>query len=126
MNVSVLLKVHAIVIGLFGIGFLIAPAAFGSTYVGGVNATTELALRNAGVGLLVVGIVSWFAAAAAPSALRLWIVRAFALGAALGALLTFVGMSSGVMGATGWVNVVIQVIFLVGFGYYGFVKTQAA
>ena len=126
MNVSVLLKVQAIVSGLFGIGFLIAPAAFGSAYAGGVNATTELALRYAGAAFLVIGIVSWFAAAAAPSPLRLWIARAFALYAALGALLGFAGMSSGVMGATGWVNVVIDVIFLVGFGYYGFVKTEAA
>ena len=126
VNVSLLLKIHAILIGLTGIGFLIAPAALGSAYAGGVNATTELALRNTGVALLVVGIVSWFAGTAPPSALRLWIVRAFVLGAALGALLNVVGMSSGLMGATAWVNVVSELIFLVGFGYYGFVKTEAA
>ena len=126
MNLTLLLRVNAIVAGLFGIGFLVAPAAFGSAYAGGVNATTELALRYFGAANLVIGTVSWFAAAATPSPLRLWIVRVFALYAALGLLLDFMGMSSAVMGATGWVNVVIDVAFLAGFGYYGFVKAEAA
>lgn len=124
MNVSFWLKVNTIVLGLFGLGFLIAPSALGSSYAGGVNATTELALRYVGAAFLVLGIVSWFAAGAGGSSLQRWIVRAFALYAALGLVLDFTGMSSGVMTSMGYLNVAIDVIFLVSFGYFGFMRSE--
>lgn len=124
MNVSFWLKVNTIVLGLFGLGFLIAPSALGSSYAGGVNATTELALRYVGAAFLVLGIVSWFAAGAGGSSLQRWIVRAFALYAALGLVLDFTGMSSGVMTSMGYLNLAIDVIFLVAFGYFGFMRSE--
>ena len=124
VNVSFWLKVNTIVLGLFGLGFLIAPSALGSSYAGGVNATTELALRYVGAAFLVLGIVSWFAAGAGGSSLQRWIVRAFALYAALGLVLDFTGMSSGVMTSMGYLNVAIDVIFLVAFGYFGFMRSE--
>ena len=124
MKVSFWLKVNTIVLGLFGLGFLIAPSALGSSYAGGVSATTELALRYVGAAFLVLGVVSWFAAGAGGSSLQRWIVRAFALYAALGLVLDFTGMSSGVMTSMGYLNVAIDVIFLVAFGYFGFIRSE--
>ena len=126
MNVSFWLKVNAIVLGLFGLAFLIVPSALGSSYAGGVNATTELALRYVGSAFVVQAIVSWFAAEAGGSPLQRWIVRAFALESALGIVISFTGMSSGVMTSMGYLNVAIGVIFLIAFGYFGFVRTEPA
>jgi len=124
VNVSFWLKVNAIVLGLFGLGFLIAPSALGSSYAGGVNATTELALRYFGSAFVVLAIVSWFAAGAGASSLQRWIVRAFALDGALGVVLAVTGMSSGVMTSMGYLNLALGAIFLVAFGYFGFMRSD--
>jgi hypothetical protein len=124
MTSSFWLKAQAVVSGLFGIGFLIAPASLGTAYAAGVNPTTELALRYLGAVLLSVAVIAWMASSAERSALRLWVIRSGALYGVLGIALAFLGMSNGVMTSLGWLNVLLGGLFLVTFGYFGFVRTD--
>ena len=130
MTVSLWLKAYSVVFVLFGLGFLIAPSALGSSYAGGVNATTELALRYLGTAYLAIALVSWFAGATsspAPqgdSSLQRWVVRAFAVYSAVSLVVDVIGLSGGVLTSTGYTSVAIDVVFLAAFGYFGFARSE--
>jgi hypothetical protein len=71
--------------------------------------------------------VSWVAATAPGSALKLGLVRIVAVSQVVGLIVTILAVSSGTIGAAGGaLNVVVEVISIAGFGYYGLVNTADA
>ncbi len=112
---------------LFGLGFLFVPEAVASSYGGKVDATAIAVARYWAATLIPVGYVSWVAATAPGSPLKLHLTRAFEFVGILNLIVTFLAMSAGVISTAGGVfNLILAAIFTVGFGYYGWAKTEAA
>jgi hypothetical protein len=112
---------------IFGLGFLLVPEAVASSYGAKADATTIATARYWAATLVPLGYVSWIAARSAGSPLKLQLTRAFEFIGILNIVVTLLAMSSGVIATAGGVfNIALGVIFTVGFGYYGWAKTEAA
>ena len=125
MVLRYLFYVLAVVQLIFGLGFLVIPETLGAQYGGTMNATSVAIGRYWGGTLLPLAYVSWMAGSAMASPLKLVIVRMWALTSLLGLVATFLAYQTGVISAAGFgLNVVLTGVFLVGFGYYGWMKTS--
>lgn len=125
MVLRYLFYVTALVQLVFGLGFLVIPETVGSQYGGTMNATAVAIGRYFGAALLPLAYVSWMAAGATASALKLVIVRVWAVTPVFSLIATLLANATGVVNVAGAVvNVVLTGVFLIGFGYYGWVKTS--
>lgn len=112
---------------LFGLGFLVVPETVASSYGGTINATGIAIGRYWGATLVPLGYVSWVAATASGSPLKLQLTRANEFVAILTFIATVLAMSAGVISTAGGIfNLALSVLFTAGFGYYGWAKTEAA
>lgn len=117
----------AVVNVVFGALFLFIPETLGTTYGGKMDATAITVARYFGSVVLPLGYLGWVLATAEASALKLAAIRTFAVTPVLGAIVTLLALSAGVINAGGAVfNLVLYAIFVMGFGYYGFVKAESA
>jgi len=117
----------AIINLVFGIAFLLLPQNLGSAYAAPLNDAAIVVGRYFGAALLPLAYLSWVAATAPSSALKLALVRVVAASQLLGLIVAILAMSAGTIGAAGGIlNVVLEVTSIVGFGYYGFVNTEDA
>lgn len=128
MILRYLFYVLAVIQLVLGLGYLAIPETLASQYGSmRMDATAAAVARFFGATLLPLAYVSWTAAGAAGSPLKVVIVRAWAVTPVLGLVATFLVYPSGVLGLEGTiVQVVLAGVFLIGFGYYGWVKTEAA
>jgi hypothetical protein len=112
---------------LFGIAFLLLPQNLGSAYSAPLNDAAIVVARYFGAALLPLAYLSWVAATAPSSALKLALVRVVAVSQLLGLIVAILALSAGTISAAGGIlNVVLAAISILGFGYYGFVNTKDA
>ena len=123
MRLSNLMAIKAIIVVVFGIGFVLIPATVMSFYgvtldPGGVYMTQLF-----GAAFILLGILLWFARTASASdvALRA-IVLAVAVGDTIGFIVALRAQLSGVVNALGWVTVALYLLLALGFGYFRFAK----
>ena len=123
MRLSNLMAIKAIIVVVFGIGFVLMPATVMSFYgvtldPGGVYMTQLF-----GAAFILIGILLWFARTASASdvALRA-IVLAVAVGDTIGFIVALRAQLSGVVNALGWVTVALYLLLALGFGYFRFAK----
>lgn len=117
----------AVINVLYGLGFLLIPETLASWYSASPNATAVATARYWGATLLPLGYVAWIAATTGGSPLKLHLTRATEFVAILNFIVTVVAMSGGVISTAGGIlNLVLSAIFTLGFGYYGWAKTEAA
>ena len=123
MKLSSLMAIKAIIVVVFGVGFVLIPATVMSVYgvtldPGGVYMTQLF-----GAAFILLGILLWFARTASASdvALRA-IVLAVAIGDTIGFLVALLAQLSGVVNALGWVTVALYLLLALGFGYFRFAK----
>lgn len=110
---------------IFGLGFFFVPEQMGAAYSGAMTPTAVAVGRYWAATLLGLAYVSWMAGSAMASPLKLVIVRANAAISLISVIATFLAYSAGVISAAGTgLNVVLTGIFLIGFGYYGWVKKE--
>lgn len=119
MKLSTIFVINAILSLLFGLGFLLAPAMQLTSFGAVSSAAAELIARTYGGGLLGLALMSWLARGAEMSAARSAIVWGFVVQHAIGALVLLLGISGGVINATGYVAVVLDGLLAVGFVVYG-------
>lgn len=125
MVLRYLFYVTAVVQFVFGLGFLVVPETVGSQYGGTMNATAASIGRYFGAALLPLAYVSWMAAGAMASPFKLVIVRVWAVTPVFSLIATLLTYAAGVVNVAGAVvNVVLTGVFLIGFGYYGWMKTN--
>lgn len=111
----------------FGVGLLFVPEQVASAYGSSFDPTAIALARFLGAALLPLAWVSWAAASTGGSPLKLALARTYEFGGIADLIVTWLALQAGVMTATGaTVNFVVAAIFTVGFGYYGWVKTEAA
>lgn len=100
----------------------------GSIYGFQNTADPELMLsaRYFGWGLLAVGLICALAANSPPSEARQAIVKGLFLAQIVGAVVSAMGIANGVFNAVGWSAVIIYLLLAIGYGYFWFVKPEAA
>jgi hypothetical protein len=122
MKVNTLMIITAILLAVYGIGFVIAPAPLLSLM--GITADPAVAFITQAFGAALIGyaVMNWFARNAVDSDARQAIVLADASFNALAIVVNLLGTLSGVLNVLGWSNVVIHLLLAAGFAYF-LVKT---
>ncbi len=121
MKLKTFLIVVAAVSMLFAIALISAPAWMDMSFGTGGTPGEILSDRMLGSALLGFAVLFWMARNfTGPSA------RPVIVAGLVGELALFIvslsGMINSIMDATGWITVVISLLFAVGFGYYEFVR----
>lgn len=120
MKLSALFTINAIVALLFGLGFVLAPAATLAPYGVTTNEAGILVARLLGAAFLGFSMIAWFARNTEESAARRAIVLGLFLGFAAGFAVSLFGQFTGVVNALGWSTVGIYLLLALGYGYFQF------
>ena len=120
MKLGTLMLVTAIVAGLFGIGFVLAPAQVLAPYGVEANAQMEQLGGLFGATLILLAVLTWSARNAPDSPARQAIVLGIFVGEAIGFVVSLMGQLEGVMNALGWSTVAIYAFFTLAYGYFQF------
>jgi preprotein translocase subunit SecY len=110
----------ASVIGLvFALALLLVPQFMDTTY--GTSATPGEILtdRFFGATLLAVAVITWLARDLTGASVRPVLMGGL-IGEAVGLVVSLLGVLSGVMNATGWLNVALYLLLGLGFAYFQF------
>ncbi|MBI4672179.1 MAG: hypothetical protein HY741_10995 [Chloroflexi bacterium] len=120
MKLSTFLAIAAVIYGIFGVGELLAPAQFLATMGVTLNEGGQLATRAGATAAIGYAVIFWFARKAEMSAA----LRAILLGNVVFLVLEIIvlglGVLSGDMSPAGLPGLVVNVLLLVGFGYFYF------
>jgi hypothetical protein len=125
MNIRTLMLLTAVAGLLFGVGYIIAPAALLSFFGADTNEVGLMLARFFGGAVLGHAVLTWFARKAEITELRRHIVPALAIVFTIGAVLALAAQITGIMQATGWVAVALMAAFAVAWAYVQFTGGRA-
>jgi hypothetical protein len=113
----------AVVVAVFGIGFVLVPVFMGSIYGMKVDAVAALMARLFGAAFICEGIVLWFAKGGAISEKPVrGLVTAVVVSNAIGFIVCLLATLAGVWNALGWLSVGLYLVFGLAFAYFLFKK----
>jgi hypothetical protein len=120
-----LFRLHAVLAAIYALGLVLVPRVviglLSDKPLGSVG--TDIT-RLFGAALVLIALATWAASRMTDPAPR----RAIALGllvyAILGAIITLPGQFAGTWGALGWSSIVTYLIFVIGYGYFLFVRPE--
>lgn len=125
MNLTNLFRLHAVLAAAYAIGLVLAPRwvmdlladeSLGSV---GIDVT-----RLFGAALVLVTLLSWGASRSDDSRLRRLVATCLLVYTALGGTIALVGQLAGTWGILGWSSVATYLIFVIGYGYFLFLKAE--
>jgi hypothetical protein len=116
------MTISAIVAFIFGIGFIIAPAASLAPYGTTTDLTGLFLGRYLGASLLGIAFLTWLTRNATPSDTRKGLLTGLFVTMLLGFLVALYDVFAGAGNALVWLNVVIYLLLAFGFGYFTFMK----
>lgn len=115
MKLNVLMICNAIVAGVFGIAFALAPGWVVSLYGVAPDAQLGYVAQLFGAALIVLAVVTWMARDAADSDARQAIVVGLAVGDSVGFVVALIGQLGAVVNPLGWSSVAIYGLLAAGF-----------
>ena len=119
MKLGTLFTINSIVVGLFAIGFVLAPGPLLAPYgLVDLSAGAILVARLFGAALCGFCIISVLVRGAPDSVALRAIVTAFFLADGIGFVVALLGQLAGVTNALGWSTVAIYLLLGAGFGYF--------
>jgi len=118
MKLSTFISIHSILLFLFGLGFLLAPAEMLSVYATSTNSTGLLTAGVFGIGNIQLSIIMWTSRNDVGSKTLKTLVLLLFLGNALAFMLALQAQISGVFNVLGWTNVALYLFFTFGYGYF--------
>ncbi len=124
MKLNNLFALNAILAGLFGLGFILVPATVYDLYGIDIDDFLRYTSQLFGATLLGIAVISWLARSLSDVRARKAILTGFFVGEGLSAILAIIGQFRDSAVAMGWINVVIYVIFTLGFAYFLFVNPE--
>jgi hypothetical protein len=125
INLTNLFRLHAILAALYAIGLVLIP----QTIIGLLSPTplngpgTDIT-RLFGAALVLVAMLAWGASNQTDRAARRGSAQFLLVYVTLGLIITLLGQLAGTWGPLGWSSVVAYAIFVVGYGYFLFVKPE--
>src|SRR5687767_2436109 len=126
MRLSTLLLIAGLLGILFGLAFLLAPAATLAPYGASTDAAGILMTRFFGAALLQLGLVLYLVRNVAEPAAQRAIVTGSFLGSAAGLLVALMGQLSGLINSLGWTTVLIYGLLMIGYASFMFARPRTA
>ncbi len=126
MKYSQFLTISAVIAFLFGLFFILVPAQVISLYGRTTDLPGQFMARYFGSALLGIAVLGWLVRKAPVSATRLAVTQGLFVVTALGFVVALYDSFSGGGNGLVWSNVVIYLLLAAGFGYFLYVKPQAA
>lgn len=126
MKLKTLFIINTIVAGLFGLGFLFVPNQVTAPYGVTLNEAGIGIIRLLGAAFIGFALIAWFARDAAASEARRAIVLSYFIAFVIDTLVSLQGQLTGTFNALGWSTVVISALFALSYGYFQFMKPEAA
>lgn len=126
MKLSWLLTFNAIAAALFGIPAVLLPGSLYSIY--GLNSTAgaQLVMQFFGSTLIAEALITWGLRNIAPGDTRQTLTLALFVEAVIGLVTSLIAELGAVMNPLGWTVVALPAIFTLGYGYFRFVRSDAA
>ena len=126
MKLGNLFVVNAVIAGLFGLGFIFAPAKVLAQYGLTVDAGFSLVAQLFGAALIGYAILTWTARNAGDSNARQAMVLALFVSDAVAFVLSLMAQLKGAVNSLGWSTVAIYLLLAIGFAYFQFAKPSEA
>ena len=119
LKLTTLMLVKSVICLVFGVIFVLAPAALLAIY-GVKNADPSLLFmtRLYGAAFIVLGVLLWFARSDAGSEALRAIVLAVSIGDGVSFIVSLLGQLGDVMNGLGWFVVMVYLFLSAGFGYF--------
>ncbi|MGA8864303.1 MAG: hypothetical protein WBM09_11900 [Gallionella sp.] len=126
MKLKSVLVFNAVAALVFGIGFVLIPAKVGGLY--GITQTPDVTFVGQlfGVELVGIGLICWLIRNIADPGFQRAIIISLLISDIVGAIVSVLGITSGVMNAVGWSSVAIYLLLVFGYGYFLFAKPRPA
>lgn len=125
MTLNRLLKLQAILAAIYAAGLVLVPriviGLLSDATLGDVGTATT---RLFGAALILIALLTWDTSRLTDRRSRHVIIRALFIYVTAGAILTLAGQVAGTWNRLGWVNVGSYLIFVLGYGYYLFVRPE--
>lgn len=115
MNLKNVFTLNAILVGIFGFGFLVAPELLLASFGAQTDPVAAMMARGYGSTHLAGAIISWLVRDDPPSRIRRVIALAFGVEHGLIATVILFNILAGTINAMGWPTVVIDVLLTAGF-----------
>jgi len=122
MKLNTFMVIAAIVALVFGVGFIVAPAASLKPYGTTTDLTGLFLGRYLGSSLVGIAFITWLTRNAAPSDTRKGLLTGLFVTMLLGFVVALYDKFAGTGNALVWLNVVIYLLLGLGFGYFAFMK----
>lgn len=122
MKFSTFMAIAAVLAFLFGLGFLLLPEQVLASYGITLEAAGQWVGRYLGSAFLGISVVTWLAGNAEKGATLRAIVLGFFVLGATGLVVAILDLIYGEGNALAWSTVAIYLFLTVGFGYFQFVK----
>jgi hypothetical protein len=122
MKLNIFMTIAAIVAIIFGLGFILAPAAALQPYGTTTDLTGQFLGRYLGASLVGLAFVIWLTRNAAPSETRKGLLAGLFVTMLLGFVVALYDKFAGNGNSLIWLNVVIYLLLAIGFGYFAFMK----
>ncbi len=122
MKFSTFMAIAAVLAFLFGLGFLLLPEQVLASYGITLEAAGQWVGRYLGSAFLGISVVTWLARNAEKGATLRAIVLGFFVLGATGLVVAILDLIYGEGNALAWSTVAIYLFLTVGFGYFQFVK----
>lgn len=124
MKLNTLLFLNAIFSLLNAIGAIFMPAFILNIYGVAQGKNVELMAQYAGIGSVAIGLLAYFATKIEPSDAKRYIVLSIFISDVIGVIISIYGTLKGIMSLAGWSLVIVYLFFVLGYGYYLFVKND--
>ncbi len=124
MKLNVFMTISAVVALLFGLGFILVPAAALQPYGTSTDTTGLFLARYLGASLLGIAFIIWLTRNAPASDTRKALLAGLFATMVLGFMVALYDKFAGTGNALIWLNVAVYLLLGVGFGYFTFVKTD--
>jgi hypothetical protein len=126
MKLKTVLIFNAIAALAFGIGFVLIPATVGGLY--GIAQTPSVTFVGQlfGAELIGIGLICWLIRNIADTSFQRAIIISLLISDIVGAIVSVLGITSGVMNVVGWSSVAIYLLLVLGYGYFLSAKPGSA
>ncbi len=124
MKLNTFMTIAAIIALVFGLGFIVAPAASLNLYGTSTDVTGQFLGRYLGSSLLGIAFLTWLTRNAPASPTRKAVLAALFATMVLGFAVALYDKFAGAGNALIWLNVVIYLLLALGFGYFAFMKAD--
>ncbi len=118
MKFKTMMIIKAVVCLGFGLGLLFMPDFVYGIFGVSLTEGGRFAAREYAAAMLGILMITWLGRNAAESGLRKGVIIGLTLYDAIGAVISVIGVLTGVIAPLGWLVVVLYLFLAVGFGYF--------